>query len=218
MSDQLIYKKIGEIMKEISPISKDKKNTQQNYNFRGIDDAMDMFSPLMAKHGVFPVTEKIEDVVLSENVVSKSGSAGWRTVRRYTFRFYAEDGSFVSTISDGEAIDYGDKSSNKAYSTAYREALWKMFVVPFKGSDDIENTSHELKSEPTVQYAPQNAPKATVAPKKTPFEVATEKISKAVTAEELATLSAQVTESTKLNEEEKITLQESIEAKASLIP
>lgn len=140
---QLIYKKIGDILKEIEPVTKEKTNTQQNYKFRGIEDAMNMLSPILAKHGVFPTTESVVDVS-SENVVSKSGSAGYHYVRRYTFHFYAEDGSFISTMADGEAIDYGDKSSNKAYSTAYREALWKLFIVPF-AADDIENTDHDLK-------------------------------------------------------------------------
>lgn len=212
-----IYKKIGDILKEVAPIAKDRKNTQQNYNFRGIEDATNMLQPLLAKYGVFPATENIEQVS-SEAVQSKSGSAGYHYVNRYTFHFYAEDGSFVKTMADGEAIDYGDKSSNKAYSTAYREALWKLFIVPFE-ADDTENTSHDLKpkNEPTVQSAPKNAPNATVAPKKTPFETASEKISKATTAEELAELSAKVNESVKLTEEQKADLQDSIEARASFI-
>jgi hypothetical protein len=205
---KLIYKKIGEILKEIEPVTKEKTNTQQNYKFRGIEDAMNMLSPILAKHGVFPTTEKVEDV-LSENVQSKSGSAGYHYVRRYTFHFYAEDGSFVSTMADGEAIDYGDKSSNKAYSTAYREALWKLFIVPF-AADDIENTDHDLKpiEKPVIA-------KPTV--KADPFKVAEDAIKLCTTPEQLSKIAEKVTAHATLTEEQKAELYEMLEARASLI-
>ena len=147
-----IYKKIAAVMSEMGPIAKDKRNTQQNYNFRGIDQLMDALSPIAAKHGIFPTTLKVEDIA-NEHVTSKNGGAGYRTVRRFTFRIYAEDGSYIDTTTDGEAIDYGDKSSNKAYSVAYREAMFKLFIVPFE-NEDIEEQSHDLKPEPKPAAKP----------------------------------------------------------------
>ena len=144
---QKIFEAIPAIAAEVGPISKDRKNTQQNYNFRGVDDLMNAISPVLAKHKVFPVCTQIADIK-DENVTSKHGGAGYRQVRRFTFRFYAEDGSFVDTFADGESIDYGDKGSNKAYSVAYREAMFKMFVIPFE-NDDIENSDHQIKPKPT---------------------------------------------------------------------
>ncbi|TXH55603.1 MAG: hypothetical protein E6Q97_08520 [Desulfurellales bacterium] len=139
----LIFEKVAAIMAEVGPIAKDRKNTQQNYNFRGIDDLMNAISPVLASHNVFPVCTQITDIK-DEHITSNKGAAGYRQVRRYTFRFYAKDGSFVETTADGEAIDYGDKGSNKAQSVAYREAMFKMFVIPFQ-NDDIENSDHNLK-------------------------------------------------------------------------
>ena len=159
MDKQLIYEKVAKVMAEIEPIAKERKNTQQGYNFRGIDDLMNALSPLVTKHGIFPTTAKVEDLI-SENVTSKQGAQGWRTVRRYTFRFYAEDGSFVETITDGEASDYGDKGSNKAYSVAYREAMFKMLVIPFQ-TEDIEEAGHEITA--TARTATASTPTATSA-------------------------------------------------------
>ena len=200
----MIYKKIGEILKDIEPVKKEKNNTQQNYKFRGIEDAMNMLSPILAKHGVFPTTEKIEDVS-SEAVISKGGSAGYHYVRRYTFHFYAEDGSYVSTVADGEAIDYGDKSSNKAYSTAYREALWKLFIVPFMSQEDIEETNHDLKpAEKTVQYAPpKTAPVPVEKPRVDPYKGAMEAIDATKNMEELNSVLEKVSKSTKLTADQK---------------
>ena len=137
-----IYQAINAIMVDLKPIAKGRKNTQQNYQFRGVDDAMNAFQPLMAKHGVFPTISKGE-LVQADEVTSKSGTQGYHYVTRYTVTFYALDGTHIDVISDGEAIDYGDKASNKAMSVAYREALFKTFVVPF-GNDDIENHSHDI--------------------------------------------------------------------------
>jgi hypothetical protein len=142
----IIFDKVSLVMHDMGPIAKSKRNTQQNYSFRGIEDLMNEFAPIATKHGIFPVTTSIQDIT-NEPVTSRAGGSGYRTVRRFTFRFYASDGSLVETTADGEAIDYGDKSSNKAYSVAYREAIFKMFIVPF-AQDDIENHDHELK-EPT---------------------------------------------------------------------
>jgi hypothetical protein len=143
MDKQVIYEKVAKVMAEIEPIAKERRNTQQGYNFRGIDELMNALSPIVTKHGIFPTCPIIADV-LHEPVTSKTGGAGTHLIRRYTFRFYAEDGSFVETLADGEAIDYGDKASNKAYSVAYREAMFKMFVIPFQ-NEDIEEGDHDIK-------------------------------------------------------------------------
>jgi hypothetical protein len=169
---QLIYRNIIAVMKEIGPLSKDRKNTQQGYAFRGIDDLMNAISPVLSNHGVFPTCLSVTDV-LSENVTSKNGGAGYRQIRRYTFRFFAEDGSFVDTTADGEAIDYGDKGSNKAYSVAYREAMFKMFVIPFE-SEDIEAADHDLKTSQTRHTAP-GAAKPAPTKKGAPSEIDVQK-------------------------------------------
>lgn len=190
-----IYGAIANILKDIEPVKKERKNTQQNYMFRGVDDAMNALSPLLAKHGVFPATAGVENI-LFEEVTSKSGSAGYHLIRRYTFRFYAEDGSFIESIADGEAVDYGDKASNKAYSTAYREALWKLFVVPFN-NDDTENHDHDLKPKETEHVAPP------VKPKIDPYEAAMGALDKCTTMDEMTSLMSKISVSKKLTSEQK---------------
>src|SRR3990167_4569554 len=143
METKNIFEAINKIMVELEPVAKSRKNESQGYMFRGVDDVMNALYPLLTKHGVFPSIVDTQDI-RSDEVVSKGGNKGYHYVRRYTIRFYATDGSFIDVKSDGEAIDYGDKASNKAASVAYREALLKTFVVPFE-NNDIENADHELK-------------------------------------------------------------------------
>lgn len=145
----LIHSKMVKIMRAVEPIAKARRNEQQGYSFRGIDDVMNAFAPILAEYGVTPRVKGIETV--SENeVVSNSGTRGWRTVKRLTIAFTDEYGDSVDVVSDGEAIDYGDKGSNKAMSVAYREAFFKTFCVPF-GNDDIENHDHDLKASKQLE-------------------------------------------------------------------
>jgi hypothetical protein len=195
-----IYKSIGEILKEIEPVKKERQASQ--YKFRGVEDAMNMLSPLLAKHGVFPTTHMIEDI-RSLDVESKAGTKGSHYVRRFTFRFFAADGSFVDTTADGEAIDFGDKASNKCYSVAYREALWKMFVVPFE-QDDTENYSPEVVAKGKAKPAPE---------KKDSFEIAKQMIAAAFDAKDgvrIAKVREQVYSSKNLTQTQKEELAEVI--------
>src|SRR3954462_7748510 len=98
MEKQLIHGAIIRVMQEVEPIAKGRTNTQQNYKFRGVDELMNAISPILSKHGVFPTVLSVADVS-SESVTSKSGAQGWRLLRRYTFRFFAEDGSYVDTTA-----------------------------------------------------------------------------------------------------------------------
>jgi len=141
-----------------------------------------------------------------------SGEYGLDTILMHT------SGEWIKSNYIMKPIDQKPQSLGSALSYQRRYALCA--ILGLQVEDDDANTASgksEAQKEPTVQYAPKNAPKATVAPKKTPFETAKEKISKAVTAEELATLSAQVNESVKLTTEEKADLQDSIEARASML-
>jgi hypothetical protein len=138
-----IYQQIAAAKKDVNAVGKNRKNQQQNYSFRGIDDAMDAFAPLLAEHGLTIICEKIEHLA-NQDVVSKAGAAGYRVVNNYTFRVFADDGSSIQGQSDGEAIDYGDKCTTKAQSVALREFLFKTFMVPFHTVEDIEETGHTL--------------------------------------------------------------------------
>ena len=50
-----IYQSIAGIMSEGYAIAKEKRNQQQGFMYRGIDDVMNTFQPLMAKYKVFCV-------------------------------------------------------------------------------------------------------------------------------------------------------------------
>lgn len=150
MENKLIYKKLIAINQELEFIPKEKKNLQQGYNFRGIDDMYNALHPLFAKHGVFITSEKVSSV--REERSTKSGNALIYSIMDYKFTFHAEDGSSVSSIVTGEAMDSGDKSANKAISAALKYALMQMFLIPTEEQKDIDPdiNTHDVKPKPVT--------------------------------------------------------------------
>jgi hypothetical protein len=149
-----IYQSINAIMRNVPSIAKDKKNVQQGYNFRGIDDMYNALNPLLAEYGVFATSEVMHTE--REERQTKSGGTLLYSVLTVKFTFYATDGSFVTSTMIGEAMDNGDKASNKAMSTAYKYALMQLLCIPTADVKDTEYETHEV--------APKaSAPKALVA-------------------------------------------------------
>jgi len=140
-----IYSKIIEISREIKPILKNRKNVQQGYVFRGIDDMYNSLQPLLSSAGVF-VSSKVTDSKREERQSQKGGLLLW-TILTVEFTFWAEDGSSVACTMIGEAMDSGDKASNKAMSTALKYALMQMFMIPTDEQIDTEYESHEPVSK-----------------------------------------------------------------------
>ncbi len=140
---QLIYTKIPKIMGLVGVIAKDKLNTMQNYNFRGIDDIYNALNKHMADEKVFATSEVLSQE--REERESKNGGVLIYTILKMKFTFYAEDGSSITSTTIGEAMDSGDKSANKAMSTAYKYAFLQLFCIPTDEEKDTEYQSHEVK-------------------------------------------------------------------------
>ena len=73
----LIHEKIIAVMADSDAISKDRRNQQQGFNFRGIDDVYNALHPLLAKHGVFSATK-----VLSERAEERQTKSGGNLIYR----------------------------------------------------------------------------------------------------------------------------------------
>lgn len=161
-----IYELIPKVMGEVGAIEKGRKNEQQKYYFRGIDDVLSAFQPVLAKHQVFYLPEVIEKVVVERE--SRSGGVLIYTTLTVRYTFYAPDGSAVQAVVVGEAMDSGDKSSNKAMSAALKYALLQIFCVPTE-ADDADADSHELKNRPNGNTVRPNTVPADEAPSPTLF-------------------------------------------------
>lgn len=134
-----IYKRLTEINKKITAIGKNKRNVQQNFQYRGVDDVMNELHGLFAEHEVIILPELIN--AAREDRQSKSGGALITSLSDYKFTFVTVDGSSCHAIVRGEGMDSGDKSSNKSIAVALKYALTQMFLIPTDEAKDPDADS-----------------------------------------------------------------------------
>lgn len=151
-----INKAMVAIAREIAAegIGKTRKNTQQGYNFRGVDEVMNAFAPVLAKHGVVVVPE-FSGWQMSERTSSKGGAL-FDVLVAGKFTFTHEDGSSITAGPFyGEAMDSADKATNKAMAVAFKYAMFQTFCVPLEGvtGGDADETTHEVDSTTEAQIA-----------------------------------------------------------------
>lgn len=140
-----VYAAIATVMAEIGKagISKDRKNEQQGYKFRGIDDVYNALSGILSAAGlcVLPRVTKRE---VTERA-TKSGGVLFYVVLDIEYDFVcAKDGSKHTVAVVGEAMDSGDKATNKAMSAGYKYACMQAFCIPTEGDNDADAKTHEV--------------------------------------------------------------------------
>ena len=143
-----VYKAIAAVAGDLAKtgIAKDRKNAQQGYNFRGIDDMYNTLAPLLSQHGLV-ILPRVTDRSCVERQTRNGGALFYTTVA-VEFDFVAvEDGSKHTVTTFGEAMDSGDKSTNKAMSAAYKYAVMQAFAIPTEGDNDADATTHEVAAK-----------------------------------------------------------------------
>ena len=138
-----VYKAIAAVMGELaqSGISKNRKNVQQNYSFRGIDDVYNALAPILSKHGLL-MLPRVESRECVERLTAKGTALFYVTVAVEYTLVAAEDGSTHVIRTYGEAMDSGDKATNKAMSAAYKYAAMQAFAIPTEGDNDADASTH----------------------------------------------------------------------------
>lgn len=144
-----IYESINAIMQEIPAIGKEKKNQQQGFLYRGIDDVMTVMQPLLAKYKVFIVPRILEQQ--REDRLTGNGRNLIYSICKIEFSFYAEDGSSIAAVTIGEGMDSGDKATNKAMSIALKYVLFQVFCIPTEEMPDADADTPP-ESKPAAAY------------------------------------------------------------------
>jgi|WetSurMetagenome_2_1015567.scaffolds.fasta_scaffold00417_1 hypothetical protein len=115
-------------------------------------------SPFLAKHQVFCVPQVL-DMRREERQTAKGGFL-MHSILTMRYTFYAIDGSNIKVVTVGEAMGSGDKSCNKAMSTAQKYAFFQVFAIPTDELKDSDDDSPDLLPKHSVQPQPtpgQNA-------------------------------------------------------------
>lgn len=146
-----VYAAIAEVMAELAKvgIGKNNKNTQQGYKFRGIDDVYNALAPLLARTKLLILPRVLNRVVTERE--TKNGGVLFYVVLDVEFDLVSGvDGSKHTVRVCGEAMDSGDKATNKAMSAAYKYACMEAFCIPTEGDNDADAHTHEITSRPGV--------------------------------------------------------------------
>ena len=141
-----VYSAIANVTANLAKegISKDRKNTQQGYSFRGIDDVYNALAPFLAQAKLC-ILPRVESREVVERESQKGGALFYVTVK-VDFAFVsAEDSSEHHVVTYGEAMDSGDKATNKAMSAAYKYACMQAFCIPTEGDNDADAKPHDVK-------------------------------------------------------------------------
>jgi hypothetical protein len=145
-----VYARIAAVSAELAKegISKSRSNAQQGYKFRGIDEVLNALAPLLSKHQLV-IIPRILSRECTERQTQKGGVL-FSVVVAAEFDFIsAIDGSKHTARTYGEAMDSGDKATNKAMSAAYKYAAFQAFCIPTEGDNDADATTHtDIKPAP----------------------------------------------------------------------
>ncbi len=145
MSIPKVYSAITAVAADLARtgIPKRQTNSEDQYQYRGIDDVYNRLSPLLAAHKLCILPRVLERIctdragLQGELLVNVSVKAAFDLV-------CAEDGSVHVIESFGEALDSGDKATSKAMTAAYKYAVFQTFCVPVSGSEHADAASHRM--------------------------------------------------------------------------
>lgn len=139
-----IYIQIPKAIEAIGSIGKNGKNDIQKYKFRSIDDMYNKIQPVLPTLGLFFVPQVVES---KEDIYENAkGNRAIRVKLRVKYTIFADDGSFVEAIVEGESIDTSDKATNKALTAAFKYMLIQLFCISIEGMDDADKDSPDIQS------------------------------------------------------------------------
>lgn len=141
-----VYKAISAVMEGLAKegIGKNNKNTQQNYKFRGVDDVYNALAPILAKQQLCVIPRMLSRDHLERQ--TKSGAVLFYVTVTAEFDFVSALDGTTHKVGPffGEAMDSGDKATNKAMSAAYKYMAFQTFCIPTEGDNDADATTHEV--------------------------------------------------------------------------
>lgn len=148
-----IHQALAAVMADVRAVRKDGRNTQQNYNFRGIDGVLNAVGPAFRSHGVFAVP-LVEDATYNTVEVGKNRTQMREVTLRVRYQFFGPDGDHVDAVVMAESLDSGDKATAKCLSVAFRSALLQVLAIP---TDDPDPDTHSYVRADAPQPDPAHA-------------------------------------------------------------
>ncbi|QFG14300.1 ERF family ssDNA binding protein [Mycobacterium phage Tourach] len=150
-----VYEAWNRVMRDVQFISKNSRNEQQRFNFRGIDAVMNAVGPVLREHGVIVVPNGVRHD--SERYTTAKGGQMCNRTVEMGFEVFGPAGDSFKGYAFGEAADAGDKAITKAESVALRTFLLQALMLP-TDDPDPDGDSHERATPATAARAQPPAP------------------------------------------------------------
>lgn len=147
-----VHEAVTAVMEDVGAVRKDGRNTQQNFNFRGVDAVVNAVSPAMRKVGLMCRPSKVEHRPSSKQLSGGKMATSIDVIVDYTFT--GPEGDEFTAQVVAEAFDLGDKATAKAMSVALRTCLLQTFMLPTDDQDPDEHTYEREARQPQVQQPP----------------------------------------------------------------
>lgn len=154
MATMHVYEAISAVSADLAKegIGKTRKNDQQGYKFRGIDEVFNALAPALVAHKLLILPRMLSREV-TERPTQKGGVLFYVIVEAEFDFVSAVDGSKHVVKTYGEAMDSADKATNKAMSAAYKYAAFQAFCIPTEGDNDADKTTHEPAAKAPEGFA-----------------------------------------------------------------
>ncbi|HXJ75457.1 MAG TPA: ERF family protein [Candidatus Dormibacteraeota bacterium] len=123
-------------------IDKRSENKAQGFNFRGIDDVLNVLSSVLVDAGLLIIPYVVSRTQTERT--TKSGSTQYHVSLLVDYHLTAvEDGSTQVVRMASEAADTADKATSKAMSMAFKYMAFEAFCIPVEGLDDADHHTPE---------------------------------------------------------------------------
>jgi hypothetical protein len=156
IKDWNIVQRLHGIMGELEAMPKEGKNTAQKYEYHSQAQVARTIKNLMVKYRVLHLPQMAGIPTLT-HIKNANGSPGIHSLTSYIFTFINIDkpDDRLDIPWAGEAIDYGDKATNKTGTSAQKYMFLRLFLVAEPDKNDPDNDGPEPPhSRPTPPPPP----------------------------------------------------------------
>lgn len=147
-----VHEAVTAVMEAVGAVRKDGRNSQQNFNFRGVDAVVNAVSPAMRKVGLTCHPSKVEHRPSGKQLSGGKMATSVDVVVDYTFT--GPEGDTFTTQVVAEAFDLGDKATAKAMSVALRTCLLQTFMLPTDDTDPDAETYEQERPQQQQRHQP----------------------------------------------------------------
>ena len=166
MSELNIHQRLAAAIKASGAVPKTGKmgGGGGNFAYHKIDDVVDHLRDILLDAGIV-ILPSVKSCDVAEFTEQREDARGKLYDRRvyHSTAFISvrlvnidKQDDFIEMVTVGDGIDYGDKSTGKAFSYAMKNLLLSVFQL--RGQPDNEDTDHDHAVPPRQQQASRPAP------------------------------------------------------------